>query len=112
MVQIVKNASLASVIGFVELSRAGQIVNNSTFEPFVIFPSVAAIYFVLCYPLSVAARTLDRRAHTGRLAHRPHRERGEGIRPAARLGRRRPPRGAPPHPGGAGPPPRPRSHPS
>jgi polar amino acid transport system permease protein len=66
MVQIVKNTSLASVIGFVELARAGQIVNNSTFEPFVIFSAVAAIYFVLCYPLSVAARTLERRAHAGR----------------------------------------------
>ena len=43
-----------------------QIVNNSTFEPFVIFSAVAAIYFVLCYPLSVAARTLERRAHAGR----------------------------------------------
>ena len=60
MVQIVKNTSLASVIGFVELARAGQIVNNSTFEPFAIFTAVAAIYFVLCYPLSVAARTLER----------------------------------------------------
>ena len=66
MVQIVKNTSLASVIGFVELARAGQIVNNSTFEPFVIFSAVAAIYFVLCYPLSIAARTLERRAHAGR----------------------------------------------
>ena len=66
MVQIVKNTSLASVIGFVELARAGQIVNNSTFEPFVIFSAVAAIYFVLCYPLSVGARTLERRAHAGR----------------------------------------------
>ena len=60
MVQIVKNTSLASVIGFVELSRAGQIVNNSTFEPFAIFSVVAAIYFALCYPLSVAA------AHAGK----------------------------------------------
>ncbi|CAN5798891.1 amino acid ABC transporter permease [soil metagenome] len=66
MVQIVKNTSLASVIGFVELARAGQIVNNSTFEPFVIFTTVAVIYFVLCYPLSVAARTLERRANAGR----------------------------------------------
>ena len=66
MVQIVKNTSLASVIGFVELARAGQIVNNSTFEPFVIFTAVAIIYFALCYPLSVAARTLERRAHAGR----------------------------------------------
>jgi polar amino acid transport system permease protein len=66
MVQIVKNTSLASVIGFVELSRAGQIVNNSTFEPFVIFSIVAAIYFALCYPLSIVARTLERRANAGR----------------------------------------------
>ena len=66
MVQIVKNTSLASVIGFVELARAGQIVNNSTFEPFVIFSCVAAIYFALCYPLSVASRYLERKAHAGR----------------------------------------------
>jgi polar amino acid transport system permease protein len=66
MVQIVKNTSLASVIGFVELARAGQIVNNSTFEPFAIFTCVAAIYFALCYPLSVASRTLERRANAGR----------------------------------------------
>lgn len=66
LVQIVKNTSLASVIGFVELARAGQIVNNSTFEPFVIFSAVAAIYFVLCYPLSIAARALERKAHVGR----------------------------------------------
>ena len=37
LVQIVKNTSLASVIGFVELTRAGQIINNATFEPFVVY---------------------------------------------------------------------------
>ena len=66
MVQIVKNTSLASVIGFVELARAGQIVNNSTFEPFIIFAAVGAIYFALCYPLSVAARMLERRTNAAK----------------------------------------------
>jgi polar amino acid transport system permease protein len=66
MVQIVKNTSLASVIGFVELARAGQIVNNSTFEPFTIFCVIAAIYFALCYPLSLVSRHLERKAHAGR----------------------------------------------
>jgi polar amino acid transport system permease protein len=66
MVQIVKNTSLASVIGFVELVRAGQIVNNSTFEPFIIFCAVAAIYFAMCYPLSLASRFLERKTHVGR----------------------------------------------
>lgn len=69
MVQIVKNTSLASVVGFVELARAGQIVNNSTFEPFIIFCIVAAIYFAMCYPLSLASRFLERRANAGRANH-------------------------------------------
>lgn len=67
MVQIVKNTSLASAIGFVELARAGQIINNSTFEPFVIFVIVAAMYFALCFPLSALSRRLERSFH---VAHR------------------------------------------
>lgn len=59
MVQIVKNTSLASVIGIVELARAGQIVNNATYQPFIVFSAICAIYFVICYPLSVLSRTLE-----------------------------------------------------
>jgi polar amino acid transport system permease protein len=66
MVQVVKNTSLASIIGFVELTRAGQIVNNSTFQPFPVFLFVGAIYFAICYPLSVASRVLERRLHVAR----------------------------------------------
>jgi polar amino acid transport system permease protein len=66
MVQVVKNTSLASIIGFVELTRAGQIVNNSTFQPFLVFLFVAAIYFAICYPLSIASRVLERRLHVAR----------------------------------------------
>jgi polar amino acid transport system permease protein len=66
MVQVVKNTSLASIIGFVELTRAGQIVNNSTFQPFLVFLFVGAIYFAICYPLSVASRVLERRMHVAR----------------------------------------------
>ncbi|ERM02292.1 hypothetical protein Q644_17470 [Brucella intermedia 229E] len=50
-VQIVKNTSLASVVGFVELTRAGgQLINNSIFEPFLIYLIVAALYFCLWLP--------------------------------------------------------------
>jgi polar amino acid transport system permease protein len=66
MVQVVKNTSLASIIGFVELTRAGQIVNNSTFQPFPVFLLVGAIYFAICYPLSVASRVLERKLHVAR----------------------------------------------
>jgi polar amino acid transport system permease protein len=61
MVQIVKNTSLASIIGFVDLSRAGQIVNNATFQPFTVFGVVALIYFLMCYPLSTLAKSLERK---------------------------------------------------
>jgi polar amino acid transport system permease protein len=60
MVQIVKNTSLASVVGFVELARSGQIINNSVFEPFIIYLIIAAIYFALCYPLSRWSQRLER----------------------------------------------------
>jgi len=66
MVQVVKNTSLASVIGFLELSRAGQVVNNSTFQPFTVFLVIALMYFALCYPLSLASRYFERKLHVGR----------------------------------------------
>jgi polar amino acid transport system permease protein len=59
MVQIVKNTSLASAIGFVETVRAGQMINNATFRPFVVFVLIAALYFTLCYPLSALSRRLE-----------------------------------------------------
>lgn len=60
-VQIIKNTSLASVVGFVEITRAGQLINNSIFEPFAIYMIVAALYFCLCFPVSVFSRRLERR---------------------------------------------------
>jgi polar amino acid transport system permease protein len=60
LVQLVKNTSIVSVVGFVELSRAGQLVNNATFQPFQIFGVVAALYFVICFPLSRLSRQLER----------------------------------------------------
>jgi polar amino acid transport system permease protein len=64
MVQIIKNTSLASVVGFVELARSGQIINNSIFEPFAVYLIIAAIYFALCYPVSLWSRRLERQAGT------------------------------------------------
>lgn len=61
MVQIVKNTSLASVVGFVELARAGQVVNNSIFEPLIVYMLIAGLYFLLCFPLSWWSRQLEHR---------------------------------------------------
>lgn len=65
LVQLIKNTALASIIGFIELTRAGQIVANSTFEPLPVFLTVGAMYFVICYPLSCASRYLEFRLATG-----------------------------------------------
>jgi polar amino acid transport system permease protein len=64
LVLLLKSTSLASIIGFVEVTRAGQIINNVTFEPFRVFSLVAAIYFVLCWPLSVLSQRLEQRFGT------------------------------------------------
>ncbi len=61
LVQVIKNTSLASAIGFVELAQAGKLINNSTFQPFSIFMVVAAIYFAICFPLTLASRKLERK---------------------------------------------------
>ena len=61
LVQIVKGTSLAAIIGFTELTRAGQIINNATFQPMLVFSVVAAIYFLLCWPLSILAAYMERR---------------------------------------------------
>jgi polar amino acid transport system permease protein len=60
MVQIVKNTSLASIVGFVELTRASQMIANATFEPFIAYGAVAIIYFVICFSISLGGRKIER----------------------------------------------------
>jgi polar amino acid transport system permease protein len=64
--QLVKNTSLASVIGFVELTRAGQILTNATFAPLTNYLVIAAFYFVICFSMSRLSLRLERRL---RVAH-------------------------------------------
>lgn len=61
LVQLLKSTALASIVGFNELTRSGQIVANATFQPFLIYGLVAIIYFAMCYPLTVGSRALERR---------------------------------------------------
>lgn len=60
-VQLIKSTSLAAIIGFTELTRAGQLVNNATFKPFLVFSIVALLYFAMCWPLSLLSAWLERR---------------------------------------------------
>ena len=66
LVQVVKGTALASVIGFIELTKAGTMITNATFKPFVVYSCVALMYFALCFPVSLYARKLERKARNGR----------------------------------------------
>jgi len=61
MVQLLKGTSLASIIGFTELTRAAQMVNNATFRPLTVYAIVAILYFALCWPLSLLGQHMERR---------------------------------------------------
>lgn len=68
-VQVIKGTALTSIIGFVELSKAGTVVTNATFQPFTVYGVVALIYFALCWPLSKSSQILERKLN---VAHRNH----------------------------------------
>lgn len=66
LVQLIKNTSLAAVIGFVELTREGQLTAAGTYKPFAVYITVAAIYFAMCFPLSQWSRSIERKLDVAR----------------------------------------------
>jgi len=66
LTQLVKATALSSIVGFEELTKAGQIVSNATFRPLLVYALVALIYFALCYPLTFCARLLERKLSQSR----------------------------------------------
>ena len=66
LVQVVKGTALASVIGFIELTKAGTMITNATFKPFVVYSCVALMYFALCFPISLYAKILERKINASR----------------------------------------------
>jgi polar amino acid transport system permease protein len=63
LVQVIKGTALASVIGFMELTKVGKTIANATLNPFLVFGFVALFYFVLCFPVSRYAKFLERKFH-------------------------------------------------
>jgi polar amino acid transport system permease protein len=61
LIGLIKDSSVVSVISYIELTRVGQILTEKTFLSFQVFGIVAALYFVLCYPLSRLAVSAERR---------------------------------------------------
>jgi polar amino acid transport system permease protein len=66
LVQLVKNTSIVSIVSVIELTRAGQLIHNLTFEPFKVFITVALIYLAICYPMSRVSRYLEEKTRVYR----------------------------------------------
>ncbi|KDB51094.1 amine acid ABC transporter, permease protein, 3-TM region, His/Glu/Gln/Arg/opine family [Sphaerotilus natans subsp. natans DSM 6575] len=67
LVQVIKGTALASVIGFVELTRAGTMIVNATFQPLAVYGCVALMYFLLCWPVSAWSLHLERKLRRERV---------------------------------------------
>lgn len=60
-----KDTSLASIIGYVDLTKAAQIVNNREIRPFELYLFIAVVYWLCTYAMSLYARYLERRLSPG-----------------------------------------------
>lgn len=65
-VMMLKDSSLASTITVGELSLQGKLLAASTFQNTTIFTLLAFLYLVMCGPLMLFNRWLERRMATGR----------------------------------------------
>ena len=66
LVQVIKGTALASIIGFIELTKTGTMITNATFRPFTVYACVALMYFMLCWPVSAYSKRLERRMRRDR----------------------------------------------
>ena len=64
LVQLIKGTSLAAIVGFTELTRAGNIISNQIFAPLLVFGIVGVLYFIMCWPLSLYGARLERQFAT------------------------------------------------
>lgn len=61
IVMFIKDTSLASQMGVVELTFTGKVLMNRGFSPFLVYGTVLCAYFILSYPLSRFGAYLETR---------------------------------------------------
>jgi len=65
LVGLVKDSSLVSIIGFMELTRISRLISDRTMQPLLVFTITGIIYFIICYPLAVWGRRMEIRLSKG-----------------------------------------------
>ncbi len=63
LIALVKDSSLVTVIGFLELTHAGTVVSNLTADPITTYSVVAVLYFVICFAISRLGRWYENRSN-------------------------------------------------
>ncbi|MGH7263620.1 MAG: amino acid ABC transporter permease [Candidatus Rokuibacteriota bacterium] len=61
-----KDTSLASIIGYMDLTKAAQTVNQREIRPFELYLFIGVVYWLCTYGMSWAGRRLERRLGSGR----------------------------------------------
>lgn len=67
MVVVLKGTALTALIGFVEVTRAGQLISGVTFQPLPTYLTVGAIYLILCLPLAELSNRIERKINADRI---------------------------------------------
>jgi His/Glu/Gln/Arg/opine family amino acid ABC transporter permease subunit len=60
LIALTKDTALVSVVGYIELLRASQILINRTNEALLVLAGTGLFYFLICYPVSRYSRRLER----------------------------------------------------
>ncbi len=58
-IALIKDTSLASTIGLIELTRSGEIIYERTYHELEVLLFIAFIYFVICFSLSKLGKKLE-----------------------------------------------------
>jgi His/Glu/Gln/Arg/opine family amino acid ABC transporter permease subunit len=79
---MVKDTSVFTIIGLVEIARVAQNINSITFQPFVLFTGAAFLYVIAAFGIDFVFRTIEKSLSTppqGRIAHLIHRRRRHRV---------------------------------
>jgi len=58
---LIKDTSLAYIVGLQELTREAKLIADFTFRPLEIYVVIAVVYFALCFPMSRLVPTIEQR---------------------------------------------------
>jgi polar amino acid transport system permease protein len=60
-IAVLKDSSLASIIGYLELTKTGLLIRESTGNSFFIFLVISILYFIINYSISLGGGFLERK---------------------------------------------------